>query len=129
MERSGIHIDVRTDRKMVAKPYFSSRMWNERRLEKTLFIQRIVRGWFARMRARKLREERDTEAHELLEKEEERRKAEESKQKEEIKRRLHPRKGQDFETLFNELEVWRLNETKRIKASEDLTEEEKKLAL
>lgn len=45
------------------------------------------------------------------------RKAEEAKQKEEIKRRLHPRKPDDFETLFNELDVWRLNETKRIKAS------------
>ena len=129
MERAGLFLDSREERRMIAKPYFSSRMWNERRLEKTLFIQRIVRGWFARMRARKKREQRDSEQRELLAKEEEMRRAEEAKQKEEIKRRLHPRKGQDFETLFNELEVWRLNETKRIKASEDLTEEEKKLAL
>ncbi len=81
MERSELHIDTRSDRKMVAKPYFSSKMWNERRLEKTLFIQRIVRGWFARMRARKKREERDTNELELLQKEEEMRKAEEAKQK------------------------------------------------
>ena len=31
--------------------------------------------------------------------------------------------------LFNELEAWRLNETKKIKSSNELNHEEKKLAL
>lgn len=51
------------------------------------------------------------------------------KHKEEIERRMHPKKNQDFEVLYNELEAWRLNETKKIKASSELNEEEKKLAL
>lgn len=42
---------------------------------------------------------------------------------------MHPKTGKDFEILYNELEAWRLNETKKIKASTDLKEEEKKLAL
>lgn len=42
---------------------------------------------------------------------------------------MHPKKGKDFEVLFNELEAWRLNETKKIKASTELKEDEKKLAL
>lgn len=66
---------------------------------------------------------------ELLKKKEEMRKAEEQKHKEEIERRMHPKKYQDFEILYNELEAWRLNETKKIKNSTDLKEDEKKLAL
>lgn len=42
---------------------------------------------------------------------------------------MHPKKGKDFEVLYNELEAWRLNETKKIKASSELKEDEKKLAL
>jgi hypothetical protein len=55
--------------------------------------------------------------------------AEEKKRKVEIERRMHPKKGTDFDILFNELESWRLNETKKIKNSNDLNAEEKKLAL
>lgn len=55
--------------------------------------------------------------------------AEESKRKQEVERRLHPKKGKDFDILFNELEAWRLNETKKIKNSTELNEEEKKLAM
>lgn len=54
---------------------------------------------------------------------------EESQHKEEIERRMHPKKSKDFDILYNELEVWRLNETKKIKGSQELKEEEKKLAL
>ena len=54
---------------------------------------------------------------------------EETKRKVEIERRMHPQKGKDFEILYNELEAWRLNETKKIKASNNLNEEEKSLAL
>merc|ERR1712195_117446 len=53
----------------------------------------------------------------------------ESQHKEEIERRMHPKKGKDFDILYNELEVWRLNETKKIKGSQELDEEEKRLAL
>lgn len=65
----------------------------------------------------------------MLRKQENLRKDEESKHKEEIERRMHPKKYKDFEILYNELEAWRLNETKKIKASADLKDDEKKLAL
>lgn len=42
---------------------------------------------------------------------------------------MHPKKYNDFDILYNELEAWRLNETKKIKNSTDLKEDEKKLAL
>jgi hypothetical protein len=49
-----------------------------------------------------MRDDRDME---LIRKQEELRRQEESKHKEEIERRMHPRKYQDFEILYNELEV------------------------
>ncbi len=75
---------------------------------------------------RKLRDDRDME---LLSKQDELRGQEEKKHKEEIERRMHPKKYKDFEILYNELEAWRLNETKKIKSSTDYKEDEKKLAL
>ena len=54
---------------------------------------------------------------------------EEAKRKVEVERRMHPKKNKDFDILFNELEAWRLNETKKIKNSSELNPSEKKLAL
>ena len=65
----------------------------------------------------------------MLKKQEQLRTQEENKHKEEIERRMHPKKTKDFDILYNELEAWRLNETKKIKNSTDLKEHEKKLAL
>jgi hypothetical protein len=49
--------------------------------------------------------------------------------KEEIERRMHPKSGKDFDILYNELEAWTLNETKKIKNSTELKEDEKALAM
>jgi hypothetical protein len=35
--------------------YFDSDMWYDRRWEAALYIQRLVRGWFARRRSKKLK--------------------------------------------------------------------------
>jgi hypothetical protein len=42
---------------------------------------------------------------------------------------MHPKSANDFEILYNELEMWRLKETDRIKSSNVLSEEEKHKAL
>ena len=43
--------------------------------------------------------------------------AAEVRRRREIARRMHPRTAADFEVLYNELEAWRLAETRRVKAS------------
>ena len=88
-----------------------------------------MRAWFARKRAYHLRKIRDDKDAELARRQDDMRQEEEKKRKVEIERRMHPKKGKDFDILFNELEAWRLNETKKIKNSNDLNHEEKKLAL
>lgn len=129
MEKNDIYIDTRKDKIIYPRPYFSSEMWKRQREETTLYIQCQVRGWFARKLANSLRKLRDDKEKELLRRKEDLRMEEEKKHKEEIERRMHPKKNKDFEVLYNELEAWRLNETKKIKASNELNEEEKKLAL
>lgn len=55
MEKEGIFIDTRTDKVVEPNMYFDSDMWYDRRWEAALYIQRLVRGWFARRRSKKLR--------------------------------------------------------------------------
>ena len=129
-ENTGIYMDTRKDK--IIRPnkhYFSSKMWAKEREDTTLYIQCRVRAWFARKRAYNLRKLRDDKDAELRRRQEELRIEEENKRKIEIERRMHPKKGKDFDILFNELEAWRLNETKKIKSSNELNHEEKKLAL
>ena len=45
-----------------------------------------------------------------MEKEEDYRRNEEQKHKQEIERRTHPRSKEDFSILYDELELWRVNE-------------------
>lgn len=129
MEKTGLFIDKRKDKIIYPQSYFHSEMWKKVRENHSLKIQCFVRGWFSRCQADNLRKVRDDKDIELLRKQEELRQQEESKHKEEIERRMHPKKYKDFEILYNELEAWRLNETKKIKNSADLKEDEKKLAL
>lgn len=125
MEKSELYLDRRADTIIYPRPYFSSAMWKKQREETTLYIQCHVRGWFARRLANSLRKQRDDKEQEVRRRREELRLQEEQKHKEEIERRMHPKKGKDFEVLFNELEAWRLNETKKIKSSTELKEDEK----
>lgn len=104
-------------------------MWAKEREETTLYIQCRVRAWFARRRAFQLRKLRDDKDQELRQRQLELQQEEERKRRVEIERRMHPKTGKDFEILYNELEAWRLNETKKIKAALNMNHEEKKLAL
>ena len=128
----GIVIDTRNDKIMEAKPYFTSKMWMDRREVTTLYIQRMTRGWLARREAARARKERDHDSEENAKKQEELRKKDEEEHKREIERRMHPKTFEDFEILRNELDAWRDIETKKIKDAKlngELTEEEMQKAL
>jgi hypothetical protein len=128
METAGLFIDRRDDKIIYPRKYFSSQMWTKQREETTLFIQCRVRGWFARVRADKLRKTKNDRDAELLARQADLQLNEEKRHKEEIERRMHPKTPKDFEILYNELEQWRLNETKKIKNSTELKDDEKALA-
>ena len=82
MEKEGIFIDTRTDKLVQPSLYFDSDMWADRRWEAALFIQRLVRGWFARRRANKLKKNKEDEYHREMEMNEKKRKNDEVRHKE-----------------------------------------------
>eukprot|EP00758_Cryptobia_borreli_P013659 Tbor_TRINITY_DN5853_c1_g7::TRINITY_DN5853_c1_g7_i1::g.7039::m.7039 len=128
MSRVDILIDETYDRVVYAKPYFSADKLHALQVQKTIYIQALVRGWRARRIAKKLRQERDEEEL-YLELEYMHRKEEHTKKKmEEIDRRTHPRSAEDFAILHNELEAWRLQEVKRIEEA-NLLPEERRIAM
>ena len=110
-------------------PYFSSEELAVLRLEKAIDLQRYTRGWFARTTATNLRRGLAAAAAAAAAEAERQRMEAEERHKIEIQRRMHPHTHEDFEILYNELEAWRLHETARIKAAEEMNEVEKAEAL
>lgn len=129
MEREGLFIDTRSDKPMTPQLYFNSELWDIRRDEAALFIQRIIRGMLARMRAKNLLTLKEQNKQMKLKNEEEKRKQDEANQKLDITRRVHPQSKEDFKVLIEELENWRVKEIQKIKGSSTMSQEEKQLAL
>ena len=109
-------------------PYFDSDQLAELRLEKAIDLQRYTRGWFARATATALLQAQDESFAQIAAAEEAQRSEAEARHAKEIQRRMHPHAREDFEILYNELEAWRLQETRRIN-SERLAEHERLEAL
>lgn len=84
-------------------------------LAATRCIQRWVRGWLGRRRAAYLRGKKAEREAFLREQEQSAQTEAEEHRRKEIQRRMHPRTAADFEVLYNELEAWRLQETRKIK--------------
>ena len=115
MEKPGLLLDNSEDRIIVASDnYFDSTMLEELRHEMAVKIQRNVRMWIAKARVNRIRDEK---YQKLDEKEQQKRRAHEmemERKQKEIKRRMHPRKKDDFSVMYDELEAWRLKETATI---------------
>jgi hypothetical protein len=127
MQRSDVLVSTDRDYVIVPRPYFDSEAWGKQRLKNCIVIQCYARGMKARTRARELRAAIRRAHEQTQEAEVVKVQALEEQRRVEINRRMHPRSGKDFEVLYDELEVWRLQELERIKASK-LDEEEKKRA-
>jgi len=117
MERPGVTIDTTYDVVRTPGRYQTS----EERLAivtaATRTIQRWVRGWLGRKRAAYLRAKKAEREAFLRDEELKAQAAAEEHRRREIDRRMHPRTAADFEILYNELEAWRLQETRKIKAA------------
>ena len=106
-------------------PYFDSEQLAELCLEKAIDLQRYTRGWFARTAATALRAAQAVAQAEAAEREFAQRAEAEERHQQEIERRMHPQGSDDFEVLYNELEAWRLQETRRI--NDEASGEEERL--
>jgi len=130
MESKDLYIDQRMDKNIqFSGEYFDSEKWADRREKKALYIQCCVRGWFARKLVNELKHKRYDQERQKLEKKEMMLKDQEEKHKKEIERRMQPRTQEDFKVLYQELEIWRNNETQKIKNNDSLNDEERNIAL
>ena len=102
-------------------PYFDSEQLAELRLEKAIDLQRYTRGWFARAIATALVHAQDEAFAQATAAEEAQRQQAEERHAQEVQRRMHPHAREDFDILYNELEAWRFQETRRIN-NENLAE-------
>jgi hypothetical protein len=124
----GLYIDNRQDKELQVTEYFTADKWEEKRNNTVIYLQKMMRGFFARKTCRELRKEKEDEVKQQEQKEEEERKEQEKNNKREIQRRMHPKTNMDFKLLKDELDAWVQSETIRIKSS-NLSEEDKTLAL
>ena len=86
-----LSIDDRTSKSCVAQKYFDSELWLQRRIEATLFIQKMIRGFLARKRmsnikwiSDRIRKEKEALSWNKLQKIE-------SAKLQEIEKRVHPK--------------------------------------
>lgn len=129
VERPELWIDTRKDKVVIPQPYFTSEMWMMRREAAAHFIQKMIRGYFARKRTKKLKQEKQKKKEEQIELERQHRLKEEMEHEREIRRRINPKSKEDFNILYQELELWRVGELAKIKSNNDLTTEQRKEAM
>ncbi|GIL47309.1 hypothetical protein Vafri_4164 [Volvox africanus] len=115
MMRPGVLLDVAYDREVTPGRYQTADERDAIVLAATRCIQRWVRGWMGRRRAAYLRRKKAEREAFLREQELAAQTEAEEHRRREIQRRMHPRTAADFEVLYNELEAWRLQETRKIK--------------
>jgi len=129
MVRADIYIDSAKDTALSPRKYFDSESLHILKVEKSIVIQRYWRGSCARYVASTKRKDRLERQHKQLQLREKRIAEEKEAQEREIERRMNPRKAEDFEILYNELDNWRQHETTRIKLTPGYSESERRLEL
>ena len=126
--RPDLFIDKTYDKVMTPKRYFHSELWLKRRIFAAQFIQKMVRGYFARKRMKRIKDLKDKI---IKEKEELKLKSindEEATFKKRIKKRIEPKSKNDFEDLYNELAIWKKEQIKLIKDNTKTSTDDKKKA-
>ncbi|NXY86689.1 IQUB protein, partial [Alcedo cyanopectus] len=127
MTKVGLYVSNRTDRLISPGKYFTAEEFHKCRLDAVIIIQTYFRRWHAINFVQKLREQKNArlewEAQEELRKKQEK----EEKLTREQERRMNPKTKEDFELLYQALEMWMQEETERINTT--LTGAERKAAL
>ncbi|XP_065795196.1 IQ motif and ubiquitin-like domain-containing protein isoform X2 [Muntiacus reevesi] len=127
MTKIGVYVSNITDKLVKPGKYFSAAEYHAKRLQAIIVIQTYYRRWHAKVVVEDLRRQKMFRLQ--WEAEEEHRKIREKEEwmKLDYYRRHHPQIKEDFELLYNALELWRQEELTRINQS--FTGAERKAAL
>ncbi|NWH60570.1 IQUB protein, partial [Geococcyx californianus] len=127
MTKVGLYVSNKNDKLISPGKYLTAEEYHKRRLEAVIVLQKYFRRWHAINVVQNLREKKrlrlEWEAQEELRKKEEK----EERLKREYEGKLNPKTKEDFELLYQALELWRQEETERINRT--LTGAERKAAL
>ncbi|KFQ29407.1 IQ and ubiquitin-like domain-containing protein, partial [Merops nubicus] len=127
MTKVGLYVSNMTDKLITPGKYLTAEEYHKRRLEAVIVLQTYFRRWHAKNVVQNLREEKRLRLAWEAQEELRRKKEKEEKLRREHERRLNPKTKEDFELLFQALELWRQEETERINRT--LTGAERKAAL
>ncbi|KAF4020257.1 hypothetical protein G4228_012204 [Cervus hanglu yarkandensis] len=127
MTKIGVYVSNITDKLVKPGKYFSAAEYHAKRLQAIIVIQTYYRRWHAKVVVENLRRQKMFRLQ--WEAEEEHRKIREKEEwmKLDYYRRHNPQIKEDFELLYNALELWRQEELTRINRS--FTGAERKAAL
>lgn len=127
MTEIGVYVSNMTDKLVTPGKYFSAAEYHAQRLKAVIVIQTYYRQWHAKIVVENLRRQKMLRLK--WEEQEEQRKIREKEEwmKLDYYRRHNPQTKEDFELLYNALELWQQEETARINQS--FTGAERKAAL
>ncbi|NXC40094.1 IQUB protein, partial [Penelope pileata] len=127
MTKSGLYVSVMSDKIIIPGKYFTAEEYHKRRLEAVIVLQKYFRRWYARNVVENLKEKKRLRLEWEAQEELQRKKEKEDKLRRENERRLNPKTKEDFDLLYNAVELWRQEETEQINRT--LTGAERKAAL
>ncbi|XP_048193625.1 IQ and ubiquitin-like domain-containing protein [Perognathus longimembris pacificus] len=114
MTKIGVYVANMEDKLIEPVAYFTAAEYHARRLKAVIVIQTYYRRWHAKVYVEDLKRQKqvrlDWEVEDQLRKERER----EDRLRADYQRRHNPKTNEDFELLFNALELWRQEELARI---------------
>uniref|UniRef100_A0A8P0TCE7 IQ motif and ubiquitin domain containing n=1 Tax=Canis lupus familiaris TaxID=9615 RepID=A0A8P0TCE7_CANLF len=127
MTKIGVYVSNMTDKLVTPGKYFSAAEYHAQRLQAVIVLQTYYRQWHAKVVVKDLKRQKMLRLK--WEAEEELRKIREKEEwiKLDYYRRHNPQTKEDFEVLYNALELWRQEEFARINQS--FTGAERKAAL
>lgn len=127
MTKIGVYVSNMTDKLLTPGSYFSAAEYHARRLNAVIVIQTAYRRWHAKCYVDSLRLQKKMRLE--WEKEEELKKIREKEEwiRMDYYRRHNPKTTEDFELLFNALELWRQEEVTQVEQYS--SEAERKAAL
>ncbi|XP_035307286.1 IQ and ubiquitin-like domain-containing protein isoform X2 [Cricetulus griseus] len=127
MTKIGVYVSNITDKLLKPGRYFTAAEFHAKRLEAVIVIQTYYRQWHAKCFVESLRQQKKRRLE--WEKEQELKKMREKEEwlKMDYYRRHNPKTREDFELLYNALELWRQEEAEQI--NQQLTQAERKAAL
>ncbi|XP_037692193.1 IQ and ubiquitin-like domain-containing protein isoform X2 [Choloepus didactylus] len=127
MTKIGVYVSNMTDKLVIPGRYFSEAEYHSKRLEAALVIQTYYRQWHAKVVVENLRRQKRLRLEWELQEELRKIREKEEWMKLDYYRRHNPKTKEDFELLYNALELWWQEELTRINQS--FTGAERKAAL